>query len=486
MSSPEPHQRIPVSASLIIQVLVALACLLGAIVLPGWYAEFRGATQVLLFAVGAIAAVAAVVNVVFGRRLSQMMARMGMRSRVVIPREGLVYLGIMLLLAVGGLVGHSNMLLLVFGLMAGPWILNGWFVYMALRAVTVQRHPHDRVMAGQSVVVDINVANGKRLMSSHMLDIRDEVSASGRRDGQLIGAAIVTIARIPAGANRTGHYELSFQQRGRYRLGPLRVSSRFPLGIGERGQVFPDFCDILIRPRLVRLRDDWLRQLHAQAESNQRKSARRGVFEDEFHRIREFRNGDSPRSVHWRSTARRGQLMVQELHQNRESSLFVLLDLSDDPQSSEREIEEAVSVAATLCAGRATGGAIGYSMLAVTGAAPAFICDLKPSRFVNAALDALAVSQPARSPSLDTALQDLANAGGLQHGQGVLITTRPEYCHLAVAELCVDLVPDAFDIAKRLTIVPATVEGLANVVLPETIGSAGRVVSAHTHVETVP
>ncbi len=474
MSAPEPHQRIPVSASLIIQVLVAFACLLGAIVLPSWYAEFQGPTQILLYAVGGIAAAVAVVNVVFGRRLSQTMARMGMRSRVVIPREGLVYLGIMLLLAIGGLVGHSNMLLLVFGLMAGPWILNGWFVYMALRAVSVERRPRDRVMAGQSLTVDITVSNGKHLMASQMLDVRDEISAANGRDRQLMGAGIVTIARIPAGQNRTGHYKLIFPRRGRYRLGPLRVSSRFPLGIGERGQVFPDFCNILIRPRLVRLRDDWLRRLHAQAESNHRESARRGVFEDEFHRIREFRDGDSPRSVHWRSTARRGQLMVQELHQNRESSLFVLLDLSSDTLPSQDDIELAVSVAATLCAGRASGGAVGYSMLAVTGSVPAFVCDIKAGRFVDTALDALAVCGPAKSPPLDVALRDLADAGGLLNGQGVLLTTRPEYCHLAVADLCAELVPDAFDIAKHLTIVPVTAAGLHEVAVPETSVPAPR------------
>ena len=68
----------------------------------------------------------------------------------------------MLLMAVGGLAGHSNMLLLIFGLMAGPWIANGWFVYMALRGVTVVRTAHDRVMAGESVIVELTVRNKKR------------------------------------------------------------------------------------------------------------------------------------------------------------------------------------------------------------------------------------------------------------------------------------------------------------------------------------
>jgi len=97
---------------------------MAGVILPSFYSEFGGVTQTLLFVCGGVSAAAAIANVLFGRRITQLMTRMGMRSRVVIPREGLVYLGIMLLLAVGGLIGHSNMLLLVFGLMAGPWVLK--------------------------------------------------------------------------------------------------------------------------------------------------------------------------------------------------------------------------------------------------------------------------------------------------------------------------------------------------------------------------
>ena len=87
---------------------------MGGMVLPVYNPEFQGITQTVLFICGGISVVAAVVNAFFGRRVALIMARIGLRSRVVIPREGLVYLGMMLLLAVGGLVGHSNMLLLVF------------------------------------------------------------------------------------------------------------------------------------------------------------------------------------------------------------------------------------------------------------------------------------------------------------------------------------------------------------------------------------
>jgi uncharacterized protein (DUF58 family) len=458
------HHRVPLSASLITQALVAVACLMGGYILPLYQPDFRGVTQVLLFTFGGISAVIAVGNMFFGRRISQLLARLGMRSRVVIPREGLVHLGMMLLLAVAGLVGHSNMLLLIFGLMAGPWILNGWFVYMALRGVRVERRARDRVMAGTPVIVDITVVNQKSWITSRLLDIRDEIAATDGTGTHLLGAGIMTIVRLPAGERRTGHYHATFQKRGRYQLGPIRISSRFPLGIGERGQIITNTESILVRPQTGRLRTAWARRQLEQAESSQSQPMRGGVFDDEFHRIREFRAGDNPRSIHWRSTARRGRMMVQEFHQNRESDLFILLDLCAHNGFSEIELELAVSAAATLCAARAHYGSVGLSTLAVAGRTPAFVHDPKGSRFANEAMDVLAECQPADSPSLEPALRQLADAGVLQRCRGVVITSRPEYCHLALAQLCADLLPDTVDVMKRMVVVPATAAALNEMV----------------------
>lgn len=438
---------------------------MGGVVLPVYNPEFQGITQTVLFACGGISVACAVVNAIFGRRITLMMARMGLRSRVVIPREGLVYLGMMLLLAVGGLVGHSNMLLLVFGLMAGPWVINGWFVYTTLRRVTVKRQARDRVMVGESVVVDVCAGNSKSWFTSHMLDVRDEIASMTATGVSLLGVGIVTIARLPAGEKRTGHYRIVFGKRGLYQLGPIRISSRFPLGIGERGQSVSGTQTVLIRPRIGRLRLDWLRRQQEQLESRQSQPIRKGVFDDEFHHIRELRAGDSPRSIHWRSSARRGELMVQEFHQNRESELFVLLDLCEHPDFTDRDQELAVSAAATLCVSRTHGGSSGESMLAIAGHTAVCVQDNKPSRFANEALDALAICQPSKSPPLEIALQHLADAGVLHKSRGILITSRPEYCRLAVIQLCADMIPDAIDVMQRLTVVPAVESSLSEMVI---------------------
>ena len=142
-------------------------------------------------------------------------------------------------------------------------------------------------------------------------------------------------------------------QRGRYHLGPIYVSTRFPLGLVERGLVLDVPDEILVvYPRLGRLSATWRQKYLIANESVQQRDSVPGPFDDEFHGIREFRWGDNPRAIHWRTSARQNSVMVREFRQSRNRSLIVLLDLyqPQQPTNVDRErVELAVSLAATIC-----------------------------------------------------------------------------------------------------------------------------------------
>ncbi|MEO2014042.1 MAG: DUF58 domain-containing protein, partial [Fuerstiella sp.] len=330
MSSPGGSPFRPsfsLSATALTQLLASFACFLGAFVLPIQFPEFGTLSQQVLLILAVITLLLGSGNVLFGRQLSRLLTRVGKRSRVVIPREGVVYLAIMLTLAVGALLGHRNMPLLVFGMMAGPFVLNGWIVYVMLKNVSLTRRVPRRAMVGEFVVVELEVSNGKRLLASHLLEVRDRVSGGELSKGSRDEEGTVTFLRIPARDSRTGRYQLRFAVRGQYQLGPMRVSSRFPLGIGERGQIDSQTSQLVVHPQIGTLLPDWKRQQKELSEASQRVQLRMGLFDDEFHRIREFRPGDNPRSIHWKSTAKRGQLMTREYQQNRHADSLVVLDL---------------------------------------------------------------------------------------------------------------------------------------------------------------
>ena len=259
-----------------------------------------------------------------------------------LTREGGAYLVIMSVMAAGSLIGRSNLLMLVFAMMAGPFVMNGWIVSAMLARLRVTRKIPRRAMAGQPISVEISVDNQKKRLSSRLIVVKDEVS-----NGTHVVRPSTLFVCLPPGNARSGSYTLHLMQRGRYRLGSLSVSSHFPLGLVDRGRFFPAEDKILIHPHLGRLKHG-LRQTMTQAsELAERSRGHSGIFDDEFHRIREFRQGDNPRAIHWRSTARKNELMVREFEQSRDQNLVVLLDLNN-AHLEPHLIELAISFVATL------------------------------------------------------------------------------------------------------------------------------------------
>jgi len=269
------------------------------------------------------------------------------RHRMTIPREGIGYLLIMIVLFVGSSLTHSNTLLLVFAAMAGPFVVNGWVTFTMLKNVRVSRTPPPRAMVGELFSVEIDLENQTRMVSMWMMVASDSVTY-----GPHEWTPTVLFTRVPAKSTIAGHYQMRLLQRGRHRFGPLRVTSRFPLGLIERGCLFRDYGEMLIYPRIGRLSPHWKRRLLGASELIETPQPRMGVFDDEYHHLREYLAGDNPRAIHWRSSARRNQLIVREYQQNREHHLLLLVDLWTSPQPAEisrRYVEQALSLAATLC-----------------------------------------------------------------------------------------------------------------------------------------
>lgn len=269
------------------------------------------------------------------------------RFRVHLPRPGVVYLVMMGAMLTGSLLGRSNMLMLMFALMAGPFVINGWITFAMLRRVRVTRTVPKTVMAGDPASVELCLENRKILLPCWVMTVRDQVT-----NRQETVTPEVLLIHVPRRSQRSAAYQVRLQQRGRYVLGPLHVATRFPMGLVERGLFIVANDEILVFPRLGRLSSRWKRENLLASELVDQQQLRKGVFDDEFHAIREYRSGDNPKAIHWRTSARQTQLMVREFHQSREMNVLVLLDLWTPamPKDEDRlRVELAISFAATLC-----------------------------------------------------------------------------------------------------------------------------------------
>jgi len=360
------------------------------------------------------------------------------RNRVMLPREGMMYLLIMIVAFVASLIGRSNMLMLVFSIMAGPFIVNGWVTFSLLRRNHVRRAVPPRAMAGETISVEVTLQNRKLWFSSWLMVVRDRVGRSS--EGGFLGPSTemgleptVLFASVKPRTERSACYQLRLNRRGRYQFGPLEVSTRFPLGLVERGFIIDEHGEMLVYPPIGILSSRWHRESQLAAEMVERQQTRKGMFEDEFHHLRNFRPGDSPREVHWRTSARMNELMVQEFHQSRDQGLLVLLDLWQPSRPSESDIERvelAVSFTATICMDhlRQTRGV--EQVLSICGRKSTSLRYTTIGQAVESLLDTLALVEGGPADGLAQAVTEASQSMN-SLVRCVLVTTRPHDADLS-------------------------------------------------------
>jgi uncharacterized protein (DUF58 family) len=210
------------------------------------------------------------------------------------------------------------------------------------RLTCTRRISPTRLPAGHEAQVRALLQNVSRLPTGILL-VEDHVPYS------LGGSPRFVIDRIEPHGGREMLYRVRADVRGRYRIGPLTVRLTDPFGLVELARSFTTTGWLTVTPPIVplshgRLVGSWA----GGGESRARIIST--VGEDDV-ATREYRHGDDLRRVHWRSTARHGELMVrrEEQHWQSRGTLFLdtrrLAHWGSGPDSS---FEQAVSAAASI------------------------------------------------------------------------------------------------------------------------------------------
>ncbi|MCQ0022381.1 DUF58 domain-containing protein [Streptomyces somaliensis DSM 40738] len=185
------------------------------------------------------------------------------------------------------------------------------------RVTGSRRLSPQRVAAGAEARVRLRMDNVSRVPTG-LLMLQDRVPyVLGPRPRFVLD-------RMEPGGRREVSYRVRSDLRGRYRLGPLQLRLGDPFGMCELARSFSSYDTLTVVPRTeplpaVRLPGE------APGRGDGRHGAPARVGEDDVI-PREYRYGDDLRRVHWRSTARYGELMVRREEQPRQARCTVLLD----------------------------------------------------------------------------------------------------------------------------------------------------------------
>ncbi|MFD4597403.1 DUF58 domain-containing protein [Streptomyces sp. NPDC058464] len=199
-----------------------------------------------------------------------------------------------------------------------------------------------RVPAGSEARVHLRMDNVSRLPTG-LLMLQDRVPyVLGPRPRFVLD-------RVEPGGRREVSYRVRSDLRGRYPLGPLQLRLTDPFGMCELTRSFSTFDTLTVIPKVEPLPPIRLSgEAKGYGDGRQRSLALAG--EDDVI-PRGYRYGDDLRRVHWRSTARYGELMVRREEQPQRARCTVLLDtrgLAYEGAGPDSAFEWAVSGAASV------------------------------------------------------------------------------------------------------------------------------------------
>lgn len=232
---------------------------------------------------------------------------------------GLLALGVVTLIGLAALNSDANLLLLLFSLSVGLVVFGALVPPIMVRWIEVERIVPLAAVAGRVLPVRYRVENHGRWGAAWSLVIEEAV-ASGR-----LRLPRAFVEELPAQGHACVELMAHCPRRGRYSLHGIRVRSSFPLGLFSCEVVFPAVAEILVYPALGSLRGNpWRDQRWADARSPRQR--RTGTPPEELDGLREYREGDPLRLVHWRRSAHAGDLVVRDTPQVQSTQLILLLD----------------------------------------------------------------------------------------------------------------------------------------------------------------
>ena len=207
-----------------------------------------------------------------------------------------------------------------------------------IRGLEVMRSVPPRVRVGDEVRTTISVTNhGGRAMPTFRVEDRFDAFPPTAVASERLAPEARSEAEPTRVVGRRGHFE----------SGTVSISCGAPFGFLRSARSLEVSSPMVAVPRWVDLRSFPILEPSSFPSDVLHERARVGAGE-EFLGIRDYRPGDSPRFVHWRSSARAGHLMVREYEELPSTRVAVVLAGVEHGDAPDSSYEALVSAAASV------------------------------------------------------------------------------------------------------------------------------------------
>ncbi|HTL67603.1 MAG TPA: DUF58 domain-containing protein [Lacunisphaera sp.] len=328
------------------------------------------------------------------------------RHRIAPTITGLFLIGLAMGIGTAAYNTASNILFITLSLLLACLLLSGLMSWFNFTGVSWRLRPSGPWRAGHETFASVEVRNGKEwlptyglwfeLLTQPRLDLPDEASGKDLRVREILAAAerLVTRGmlfmreRLEPGGSAELDWVVKPDRRGEAFIELVAVGSLFPFGFLKKSIGTGLRQPVLVWPAQVEYR--WSGAMAAHGGSQGRRTARLGTGDDLL-ALRKYAVGDSHRLIHWKASARLGQLMIRQFAAESHDGFMLSLDTRAETWPHPEQFELLCSFAGTMAedlfaAGRLRG-------VVLNGGTP---LETRRLRDVEIFLDDLARLQPAR------------------------------------------------------------------------------------------
>lgn len=208
----------------------------------------------------------------------------------------------------------------------------------------IRRRHSPQALEGDTVTVELEIEN-LSARPLHLIGITDRFAAGG---GRRVRGVIREL--LPRCLARFHFRQICDFRRGLFVLGPVQLSLADELGLIEKVHSVPVFTDLLVCPKPVPAFSLKLLAEGTAKDIGSEVIALRGRSE-EFAGVRQYREGDAWRTIHWPTTARTSFLHVKEFDRNVVTQVTVFIDMFETGHAglgAMTSFEQRLRVAGTL------------------------------------------------------------------------------------------------------------------------------------------
>ena len=349
-----------------------------------------------------------------------------------LTREGFQVVFMAAFALLGAVLQDVNLLIILAGALLGLLLIQWRVCGKTLHGLTTQRRLPRSMSARRSFEIELSISNPKRWLGSWLVLAQDRMVFLSRNEtatpvSQGIG---LLYGSIPPKSSRVQKYRCIVERRGKYQFLGIELTTRFPMGL-MRGILPPKSAEsFIVQPLIGRLLPSWGGLFDVHNSSAKQRRTKSTSDEGDFFGLRAYRAGDSPRWIHWRSSARRDELVVKQFQREDSRELVILLDLFRTPQSGKEVVDAianhedlAVEFVATIVSQIASSNS-GVITVAIADAEPVIASRVQSRSTGSGMLDRLGVATHGEGEEIFAALQLLEkDFRRIEHL--IVVSTRP-------------------------------------------------------------